>query len=124
MKKRPYHHGDLRAALIEAGLAMLAERDAEGVSLREMARSVGVSATAVYRHFPDKTALMAALAREGLDRLAAAQHAASDHVGGGAAGFAATGQAYVRFALANPALFRLIFTSSAARRSSASFRSG
>lgn len=113
MEKRTYHHGDLRGALLDAGLRLLAERDVEGVSLREMARSVGVSATAVYRHFPDKTALMVALAREGLDRLAAAQHAASDEVGGGVAGFAATGRAYVRFALANPALFRLIFTSSA-----------
>jgi AcrR family transcriptional regulator len=118
MEKKPYHHGDLRAALIEAGLAMLAERDVEGLSLREMARTVGVSATAVYRHFPDKTALMSALAHEGLDRLAAAQHAASDEVGGGRAGFAATGRAYVRFALANPALFRLIFASSALAHSS------
>ena len=113
MAKRPYHHGDLRGALLDAGLRLLAERDVEGVSLREMARDVSVSATAVYRHFPDKTALMVALAREGLDRLAAAQHAASNEVGGGVAGFAATGRAYVRFALANPALFRLIFTSSA-----------
>ena len=110
---RRYHHGDLRAALVEVGLRLLAERDVEGISLREMARSVGVSATAVYRHFPDKAALLAALARAGLDLLAAAQHAASAAAGGGPAGFAATGRAYVRFALANPALFRLIFTSSA-----------
>ena len=115
---RRYHHGDLRAALVDAGLALLAERDLEGLSLREMARTVGVSATAVYRHFPDKTSLMAALAREGLERLAAAQHLASDAVGGGPAGFAATGRAYVRFALANPALFRLIFASSALAHSS------
>ena len=118
IEKKHYHHGDLRAALIEAGLTMLAERDVEGFSLREIARTVGVSATAVYRHFPDKTALMAALAHEGLNRLAAAQHAASDDAGGGSAGFAATGRAYVRFAIANPALFRLIFTSSALAHSS------
>jgi len=111
MEKR-YHHGDLRAALIEVGLRLLAERDVEGVSLREMAREVGVSATSVYRHFPDKSALMRALAREGLDRLAIAQRDASSGKDGAAA-FAATGRAYVRFALANPALFRLIFTSSA-----------
>ena len=109
-----YHHGDLRAALLAAGLRLLATRDADGLSLREMARAVGVSATSVYRHFPDKTALMAALAREGLDRLALAQAAAAaDVTQGCAASFAATGRAYVRFALANPALFRLIFTSSA-----------
>jgi AcrR family transcriptional regulator len=111
MEKR-YHHGDLRAALIEVGLRLLAERDVEGVSLREMAREVGVSATSVYRHFPDKAALMRALAREGLDRLATAQRDAASGKEG-AASFAATGRAYVRFALANPAIFRLIFTSSA-----------
>ena len=109
--KSGYHHGDLRTALVEAGLARLAEQAADELSLREMARSVGVSATAVYRHFPDKAAFMAALAREGLDRLAAAQHAAFDAAGGGAPGFAATGRAYVRFALENPALFRLVFSS-------------
>lgn len=111
MEKRAYHHGDLRTALVEAGLILLAERAADDLSLREVARAVGVSATAVYRHFPDKHALMTALARAGLDRLAAAQHAASEEAGGGAAGFAATGRAYVRFALENPALFRLIFAS-------------
>jgi AcrR family transcriptional regulator len=111
--KSTYHHGDLRAALIETGLRLLAERAADDLSLREVAREVGVSATAVYRHFPDKAALMSALAWEGLARLAAAQRAASEGAGGGAEGFAATGSAYVRFALANPALFRLIFSSPA-----------
>ena len=110
---KPYHHGDLRAALVDVGLRLLAERDVEGVSLREMAREVGVSATSVYRHFPDKTALMSALAREGLDQLGTAQREASSNEKGGKASLAATGRAYVRFALANPALFRLIFTSSA-----------
>jgi AcrR family transcriptional regulator len=113
IEKKPYHHGDLRSALIAEGLRLLAERDAESLSLREIARNAGVSATSVYRHFPDKDALMAALAREGLVQLAAAQHAAADRAGGGLESFAATGRAYVRFALANPALFRLIYTSPA-----------
>ena len=108
-----YHHGDLRAALVETGIDLLAERRADDLSLREVARVVGVSATAVYRHFPDKAAFLSALARVGLERLAAAQHAASRAAGGGMDGFAATGRAYVRFALANPALFRLIFSSPA-----------
>jgi AcrR family transcriptional regulator len=107
--KSAYHHGDLREALIETGLTLLRTRTADDLSLREVARATGVSATAVYRHFPDKSALMTALAVEGLARLASAQHQASDSAGGGAAGFSATGAAYVRFALANPALFRLIF---------------
>jgi len=79
------------------------------LSLRELARSVGVSPTAVYRHFPNKDALLAALARKGLDMLGAAQRAAYEAAGGGAAGFVETGRAYVRFALAHPSLFRLVF---------------
>jgi AcrR family transcriptional regulator len=114
--KKTYHHGDLRAAVIETGLAMLESRAADDLGLREVARAVGVSATALYRHFPDKGALMAALAGEGLKRLAAAQHAAWEQAGGGAAGFGATGAAYVRFALANPALFRLIFANPGAAK--------
>lgn len=113
MHKKPYHHGDLRQSLIGEGLRMLGERDADSLSLREIARAVGVSATSVYRHFPDKEALMTALALEGLAQLGAAQREASEAVGGGADGFKETGRAYVRFALANPALFRLIFASPA-----------
>lgn len=109
--KRNYHHGDLRAALIRAGLALLEEREADNLGLREVARAVGVSAASVYRHFPNKEALLQALAAEGLSRLGETQRAASDIAGGGSAGFAATGRAYVAFALANPALFRLIFSS-------------
>lgn len=107
---KPYHHGDLRGALIEAGLRLLQSRTADDLSLREMSREVGVSATAIYRHFPDKQALMAALAHEGLERLAAAQRAATAEAGGGRAGFLASGLAYVRFAADQPALFRLIFS--------------
>ncbi len=119
MKDRPYHHGDLRAALIDEGLRLLTVRDADALSLREVARGVGVSATSVYRHFPDKDALLTALALEGLKMLGAAQRAASDAAADAAAGFAATGRAYVRFALANPALFRLVFTTPALRRDGA-----
>ena len=107
---RPCHHGDLRAALVSAGLLLLATRIADDLSLREVARAVGVSANAVYRHFTDKRALMRALAAEGFSALAATQREAATAAGGGPAGFDATGAAYVRFALANPALFRLMFS--------------
>jgi AcrR family transcriptional regulator len=107
---RAYHHGDLRGALIEAGLKALETTDPGELSLRGLAREVGVSATAVYRHFPDKRALLGALADAGVGMLFAAQKAAADSAGGGAKGFAATGRAYVRFAIAHPGLFRLIFT--------------
>lgn len=108
-EKRSYHHGDLRAAAIAAGLELLKSRTADDLGLREVARAVGTSATALYRHFPDKAALLRALAGEGLHRLGVAQRQASEAAGGGVAGFSATGSAYVRFALDNPALFRLIF---------------
>lgn len=110
-RRATYHHGDLRAALIDAGLAMLAEKPAEEISLREIARRAGVSATAVYRHFPDKQALLDAMACEGMEALGRAQRSASDAAGGGETGFAASGATYVRFAVENPALFRLVFTS-------------
>ena len=106
--KERYHHGDLRAALVSEGLRLLTISDAEKMSLREIARNVGVSATAVYRHFPDKNALLAALAFEGGVQLAEQQLDAQHEAGGGVAGFDATGRAYVHFALANPALFRLM----------------
>lgn len=108
-EKRTYHHGDLRTALLQEGLRLLEEQRGDDLGLREVARGVGVSATAIYRHFPDKAALLRALAAEGLERLATAQREAFDTAGGGKAGFAATGRAYVSFALANPALFRLVF---------------
>lgn len=105
---RSYHHGDLRAALVDAGLKALETTTIADLSLRQLARAVGVSATAVYRHFPDKQALMQALASEGIDQLGRYQQAAAA-AGSDADAFGATGRAYVRFALANPALFRLIF---------------
>lgn len=109
-----YHHGSLRDALVEAGLRALDASENSDISLRELAREVGVSPTAVYRHFPNKGALLAALAHEGLNRMGLAQRAAYDAAQGGTAGFAATGRAYVRFALAHPALFRLMFAHGAA----------
>ncbi len=103
---QPYHHGDLHTAVIAASLKRMDAGD--GVSLREVARDVGVSATAIYRHFPDKDALLDALAFEAAEKMGAAQMVASAAAGGGKAGFNACGLAYVGFALNNPALFRLM----------------
>ena len=110
MPVKTYHHRDLRTALLDAGLKMLGTTLAENISLREIARRVGVSAPAVYHHFPDKASFLAALARVGLGRLEEAAATASDAAGGGEQGFFATGRAYVEFAAANPALFRLVMT--------------
>ena len=108
--RQAYHHGDLRAALLDAGLRLLRARSVDDLGLRELAREVGVSAGAIYRHFPEKNALMAALAVEGLERLAQSQRQAARSAGGGKVGFLASGMAYVRFAVDNPALFRLVFS--------------
>lgn len=108
--KKTYHHGDLRAALLEAGFKLLEDRQGEALGLREVAREVGVSPTAIYRHFPDKSALMLALAHEGLERLGIAQQRAAQKTPGARAALVARGVTYVRFASENPALFRLIFS--------------
>ena len=73
-----YHHGDLRNSLIRAALALVAERGVEGFSLREAARTVGVSASACYRHFEDREELLAAVAHEGLDTLAEEMRVAAE----------------------------------------------
>lgn len=106
---RAYHHGSLRDTLLAEGLELVETSSPDAISMRELARRAGVSPTAVYRHFPDKSAFMAALAGEGLTLLGVAQHEAFERAGGGLEGFGATGTAYVRFALAHPTLFRLIF---------------
>jgi len=98
----------LRAALLDAGLKALETRDIAELSLRQLARETGVSPTAVYRHFPDKNALMQALAEAGIAEMARWQRDAALAAEPDQA-FAATGRAYVRWALANPALFKLVF---------------
>ena len=105
--KPRYHHGQLRAALIAAGLELLETRGLDALSLREMARRAGVSATAVYRHFPDKAAVLTALGDYGLLQLGEQQRLATLAAGGGREGFVASGMTYVRFAVEHPALFRL-----------------
>lgn len=104
-----YHHGDLRAALLSAGLDLLREVGPADLSLRAAARRAGVSAMAPYRHFADKETLLAALAGEGFMRFGAALASATARAGGPGAALRAQGLAYVRFALAEPALFRLMF---------------
>ncbi len=107
-EKSRYHHGDLRAALIDEGLKRIGAGPAEALSLREIARNVGVSATAVYRHFPDKAALLGALCTEGHAMMASAFRDAMAGKGDALSAFVAMGRAYVQFALAHPALFRLM----------------
>ncbi|MBF9066616.1 TetR/AcrR family transcriptional regulator [Streptacidiphilus fuscans] len=103
-----YHHGDLRAACLHAARVLLEEDGSAGLSLRAVARRAGVSATAPYRHYADREALVSAVAAEGYRELAeslVAVHPAPttpDEL-------AEVGVAYVRFALERPALFRVMF---------------
>ncbi|MGB1882791.1 MAG: TetR/AcrR family transcriptional regulator [Gammaproteobacteria bacterium] len=113
MSANTYHDGDLRAAALETGLRLLKGRDDDDLGLRELARDAGVSATALYRHFPNKRALRTALALEAAEALGTFQKSASDAAGGDSAGFAAMGIAYVKYAAENPALFRLMFRQAA-----------
>ncbi len=105
---RGYHHGELRKALVGAALDLLAEDGADAVSLRAVARRAGVSAMAPYRHYPDKEALLAAVAVQGFDGLRDALRAVDDAAPAGQA-LVEQAVAYVRYALENPALFRLMF---------------
>jgi AcrR family transcriptional regulator len=108
-RARNYHHGNLKASLIEAGLAALAHTEADDLSLRQLAKDVGVSANAAYRHFEDKDALLSAMAAEGFRRFTRAQEDAASGVAQAEDRLKASGQAYVAFALTSPALYRLMF---------------
>ena len=104
--KRGYHHGDLRTAILRSAAQLLEKQGVEGLSLREAARRARVSHNAPYRHFESKDALLAALAAQGFERFRE-ELAAAERSGG----LRARGEAYIRFALANPQLFRLMFGS-------------
>jgi AcrR family transcriptional regulator len=115
-RKLAYHHGDLRNALLAAALRLVARRGVERFSLREAARAVGVSPAAAYRHFDDRSALLRALAHEGLARLALEMEEAIETAPGApgsaeraVAELSRLGAAYVEFAVAHPAHFRVMF---------------
>ena len=108
-KSRPYHHGDLRAALIAAAREIVESDGMEAASLREAARRAGVSQAAPYHHFADKEALLAAVAEQGFEELTVAMTSQAPAAETDMARFDATGVGYVCFAAANPGLFRLMF---------------
>lgn len=114
-RKKPdtYHHGDLRRALLQEAVRTIQAQGVEAVTLRAVAEALGVSRTALYRHFADKQALLGAVAAEGFRTLRAALVAAWEGAGRGRAGFEAMGRAYVRFALDHPSHYRVMFGSGA-----------
>ena len=106
---RPYHHGNLRRALLDEALATIRAEGVDGLTLREIGARLGVSRTALYRHFADKRALLTAVATEGFRTLRQQLVTAWEEGGRGRAAFESMGVAYVRFAVANPAHYRVMF---------------
>ena len=114
-----YHHGNLRESLIDTGVELARVRGPEGVVLREVARRTGVSHNAAYRHFADREALLAEIARLAMRQLRAAMQREIDAADAeehpdeqarASARLRATGRAYVDFAISEPGLFDVAFT--------------
>jgi AcrR family transcriptional regulator len=115
-KERPYHHGDLKRALLETAEQMLQEDRHWQFTLREVARRAGVSHMAPYNHFQDKNALMAELAMVGFDRLREALTAARPRKPRAfGEEFFDLGRAYVHFGEGHPNLYRLMFSQDVGR---------
>ena len=116
MTTTPYHHGNLREALVEAAVEVVREGGPEALALRELARRVGVSHAAAYRHFADRGALVDAVAERAMDALVARVHERlaevdeTDPVARARRRLVQIGAGYVDFALTEPGLFRLLFT--------------
>jgi AcrR family transcriptional regulator len=108
--RRTYHHGDLRHALVEEALRLAAEGGPEAVTVREVARRAGVSSGAPFRHFPDRTTLLTAVAEEAMKRfrqeILRALEAAADK--GPLERLRAIGSAYLRWAVRHPTFFEVI----------------
>src|SRR5689334_9130185 len=105
---RPYHHGDLRAALLKCAERTLREKGAGALSLRELARDIGVSHAAPGRHFRDKQALLDALALDGYERLNQSLATAADHPGHSfEERMTALASAYLGFAVEHPEMLEL-----------------
>jgi AcrR family transcriptional regulator len=104
-----YHHGDLSRSLLQEALCTIEKSGVSALTLRAVGEKLGVSRTALYRHFADKSALLAAVATEGFRTLRVQTQEAWEKGGRGRKGFEAMGAAYVRFAVAHPSHYRVMF---------------
>lgn len=112
MTKRGYHHGNLRQALVEAALELIAEKGPQGFTLSEAAKAAEVTPAAVYRHFAGRDDLLAEVARQGYDIFAALmEYAFNDGKPSALAAFEATGRAYLAFAKKYPGHYMAMFES-------------
>ncbi len=109
--RKPYHHGSLRSALVDASIALARVGGPDRVILREAARAAGVSHSAAYRHFADREALLAEVARFARNELAAEMRRRVNRAKDPRRRLRAVGTAYIDFALTEPGLFRTAFTS-------------
>ena len=107
---RPYHHGNLRRALLDEALVTIRDKGVDGLTLREIGARLGVSRSALYRHFADKQALLTTVATEGFRTLCQQLVAGWEEGGGREAAFRSMGVAYIRFAVANPSHYRVMFS--------------
>lgn len=107
--ERPYHHGDLRRAIVKAALEILRETQGVEFSLRELARRAGVSHNAPYKHFAEKRELLAAVSAAGFEMLTKRMVRANAEEGDARAQLFAMLRAYIDQGLGNPALYRLMF---------------
>jgi AcrR family transcriptional regulator len=107
MAEKPYHHGDLRRTLIDSAIEMLREGNVDDISLRELAKRVGVSPNAPYRHFKDKESLLAAAAEKGFRELTARFRAVDST--DPEAWYLGLGRAYFEFSKDRPAEFKVMF---------------
>lgn len=109
--KASYHHGDLRSALLDAALVIISEQGPQMLTIREVARRAGVSHAAPYRHFADKDELIVAVVEQGFtlmhDTMQRVKEAADPDP---LSQFAASGMAYIDFALNNPAYYRVMYS--------------
>jgi AcrR family transcriptional regulator len=109
LPERPYHHGDLRRAIVTAALEILSETQSLEFSLRELARRAGVSHNAPYKHFAEKRELLAAVSMAGFERLTQRMSNATTGHGNARAQLFAMLRAYIQHGVENPALYRLMF---------------
>jgi AcrR family transcriptional regulator len=110
--KRGYHHGNLRQALVEAALTLIAEKGPQGFTLSEAAKAADVTPAAVYRHFAGRDDLLAEVARQGFDIFAALlEYAYDEGRPSPLAAFEATGRAYLAFARKYPGHYQAMFES-------------
>lgn len=107
--KKPYHHGELRQALVDAARALVHERGASGFSLSDACRRAGVSTAAPYRHFADKHEILSEVAAQGfIDLTQRTRAEAERHPLGSTNRIVALGRVYFSFATSEPALFRMM----------------